>query len=211
MVNVVMMGKIRAIKKSCNEIENDCVLWAKEIEMDYKPDLVIFVAKSGFLFAKPMSDYWGCRLVDIKASRPSNSAKDKVAVIKRLIPEWLVIFIITNPINYKYHKKKTQRAIEESGCYSEEKKENRKRILIVDDSVDTGNTMLEVKRKVQEDFSGAEVKIASYSVFEYSEDVIQIDFYRYWNTVVLTGTSRKSKEYDSFISALNRWQSDNQI
>jgi hypoxanthine phosphoribosyltransferase len=80
-----------------------------------------------------------------------------------------------------------------------------KNILIVDDSVDTGWTLLQVEKEVKKDFPYAVIKTAGYSVIKYSRKRISVDFNRLEDTVVLTCTSRKSNEYNRFISDYEKW------
>ncbi|WP_022778685.1 phosphoribosyltransferase family protein [Butyrivibrio sp. AE3009] len=74
--------KIDAFFMNENEIKQDCIAWAEEIAQSYKPDLIIFVAKSGFLFAESIADYFSCPMAYVIASRPDNKKKD----LKKIIP-----------------------------------------------------------------------------------------------------------------------------
>lgn len=77
----------------------------------------------------------------------------------------------------------------------------------MDDSVDTGWTLKCVYNVVGSNFPDAEIKTAGYSVIEYSEERICVDFYRYKNAIVLTATSRKSNQYKIFLEQYENWMS----
>lgn len=187
------------------DIQRDCREWAEEIANGFRPDLIIFIAKSGYLFAEPMSQYFHCSMADIVAKRPASAEKDKLRRIIRLIPEKIILRTISSALMYKFNEKKQERFVETSIRYNCEKKKKHDRILIVDDSVDTGWTLLQVRKEVENSFPAAIVRTAGYSVIEYSKNRISVDYYRYKNTVILTATSRRSAEYDKFISAYEKW------
>lgn len=102
--------KINIMSLSMEAVQKDCREWARKIADNYSPDLIIFIAKSGYLFAEPLADHFKC-----------------------------------------------------------------------------------------------EIKTAAYSVIDYSRNRISVDFFRYENVVILTAASRKSKEYDGFIAAYEKW------
>lgn len=184
---------------------SDCKDWAKEISKTYQPDLIVFIAKSGFLFAKPIAEYLDCAMVDILVSRPASKAKDKLKGIIGFVPDGIILRILKMPIMYKFNDKKKERDIKISEKYRHEKQQIHKRILIVDDSVDTGWTMEYVYKIVKESFPGAIIKTAAYTVIDYSKDRVNVDYYRYRNTIILTATSRQSNQYDMFLKRYDAW------
>lgn len=198
------------IKKSISkrlDIEEDCKLWASEIKKSYCPELIVFVAKSGYIFAKPMAEVFGCEMVDIVASRPKTNAKDKSKGLIKKIPASIVLSIISSPFMYKLNEKKSERNVEvspELKKYSDY--ENIHKILVVDDSIDTGWTIIAVVEKLKEMFDNDDIKVATYSLIEISEKRCQVDYYRKKNEVILTATSRHSDEYDDFVNDYLTWK-----
>lgn len=197
--------KIRVCTKSMEEILTDCKSWAEEICKTYKPDLIIFIAKSGFLFAKPMAEVMECEMADIIAVRPANSKKDRFSKLIKYMPEKIVLEVLRSPFMYKFNERKKERDVRITKKFEEEKHKRHKKILIVDDSVDTGWTLQKVVTTVGETFPGTEIKTASYSVIQYSKHRIKVDYFRYMDVIVLTATSRKSKEYKKFLNLYNNW------
>lgn len=202
-----MKQNITILEKSMSAVQADCTCWAKSIGKIYKPDLIIFIAKSGFLFAEPLSEFFQCPMVEITASRPSNGTKDKFLKIKALIPDVIIRAVLKSRFNYLYHEKKSDRYMEVSDEYRREIHKNHKRILIVDDSVDTGYTITAAFHFVSSDFPEAEIRLASYSVIRFSKKRVSVDFVRYEDQIVMTATSRKSKEYEKFLNTYNSWKS----
>ena len=186
-------------------IINESGEWAREIGKVYQPDLVVFIAKSGFLFAKPIAQYFNCTMADIMVSRPASRAKDKLKRIIELVPNDLILFILKMPFMYRFNDKKKERKIEITERYKKEKKNTHEKILIVDDSVDTGWTMQCVYQIVKETFPEAMIKTAAYTVIDYSTQRVSVDYFKYRNTIILTATSRKSDQYEMFLKQYEAW------
>ncbi len=196
---------IKAFSMPMEEVQKDCEVWAKEIAKQYIPDLIVFIAKSGYMFAEPMTKIFKCNMVDIEAFRPANDKKNKLKKVIYHIPEKLVLKIVSSRFMYRFNEKKIARDVNDTERLLREKNEIHKKILIVDDSVDTGWTLKEVINHITKLFPESEIKVASYSVIHYSKCRVNVDFYRYEDTVILTATSRKSDEYDRFVNGYLNW------
>ncbi len=197
--------EIKTCTKSMESVIQDCEEWTREIARTYQPDLIVFIAKSGFLFAKPMAEYFDCNMADILVSRPASRTKDKLKTFINLVPDKVILRILKMPLMYKFNDKKREREIKVSERYEWERHNVHKKILIVDDSVDTGWTLQCVQKVVRESFPDAIIKTASYAVIEYSSMRVSVDYYRYKNVIVLTATSRKSGQYDMFLKQYEVW------
>lgn len=191
--------------KSAREIQIDCVAWAKEIEKVFSPNLIVFIAKSGFLFARPLAEYFHCDMADLVASRPASNGKDFLRPIIKLIPQKVLLALLSSPMMYRFNEKKSTRNITVTERYKAAKHNTYDRLLIVDDSADTGWTIKAVLETIQHDFPGATIKIACYSVVDNSKKRIKVDFWRYENAVILTATSRRSAEYSDFLNEYMSW------
>ena len=106
---------------------------------------------------------------------------------------------------YRFNDKKKERKIEITERYKKEKKNTHEKILIVDDSVDTGWTMQCVYQIVKETFPEAMIKTAAYTVIDYSTQRVSVDYFKYRNTIILTATSRKSDQYEMFLKQYEAW------
>ena len=76
-------SKVSVFFKDRRTVEKECEVWANKIVKSYKPALVVFLAKSGFLFANVFERVCDCPIVDISISRPNNKKMD---LIKRIVP-----------------------------------------------------------------------------------------------------------------------------
>lgn len=187
------------------EIAAHCTEWAQEIERDFKPDLVLFIATSGFLFAKPMAKQFGCDIVDIRVSRIGNKIKDRLKSLIKCIPQKIILALVSSQLKYYFNDKKCERTVQITPRYQAAVRHLYKKILIVDDAVDTGWTMNTIKEKVKKDFPAAEIKTAAYMVSDFSGKHIKIDFWKYKNEIVLNPTSRKIEGYQEYIDSYKAW------
>lgn len=202
---------MRVCAKSAREIQADCAAWAKEIGKDYSPDLIIFIAKSGFLFAKPLAGYFHCDMADLVALRPASNGKDRLKHVIKLIPQKILLAILSSPMMYRFNEKKSTRNITVTESYEAAKHNTYDKILIVDDSADTGWTIKAAQEIIQHDFPGATIKIACYSVIDNSKKRVKVDFWRFENVLILTATSRKSEEYEEFLNEYMSWSNGGNV
>ncbi len=198
-------GEIKVFAKSKYEVEQDSKKWAKRIGKEYKPDLIVFIAKSGFLFAKPMAEVFGCKMVDIRVSRPGNDGKDKIRKLVPKMPQWLLFALLKSKAAYGYQESNSEREVETGERFDQLDWSKYHRILIVDDSTDTGFSLLAAKEAVSKMAPESEVRTASYCVIDISSKRVGVDYGRYRNTIVVTATSRYSKEYALFLESLGLW------
>lgn len=191
------------LELSIKNLENECLIWTKEINKEYKPELVIYVAKAGYLIGKVMSDVFNVPLIGINSERKGNGLKSILQPILKLIPTKVRFWLIKMELKSNIHKKDTERHTYFINSLESYNIENINKIIIVDDSVDTGNSIVAVKKVVQEYFINAEIKIASLNVWDKSEELIKTDYALYKNTIIKAPMSKDSKEYNQFINIYN--------
>lgn len=201
-----MTKRVRVFFRSRYMVQNDCRLWARSIAADWQPDLVVFLAKSGFLFARPIADELDCSIVDISVSRPDNGEKDRVREKVPWVPRWVLALALSARSGYERHERESGRKVVRSPRFEALNLRSYLRILVVDDSVDTGWSMRRVLDLLAEEAPESEVRVASYCVIEASESRVHCDYRRFTNTIVMTATSRFSPEYRDFLKDLEDWK-----
>lgn len=202
--------KIKVFSKCKDDVITDCKIWAREIEKTYSPDLIVFVSKSGFLFAKPIADYFNCEMLEVKACRPGEDKKNQIKKYIPRIPESVLRVVLSSKAMYGYNEENSDREVHIGANYKKVYSIPISRILIIDDSADTGWTLVEVKEEVKKLFPNSEIKIGCYCEIDYSKNRIKVDYSRYRNTIVLTATSRYSPEHSVFISELCEWRENSE-
>ena len=201
-----MENKIVTFFKTKSEIEKDCIEWASEIEKTYKPDIIVFIAKSGFLFARPLAEYFKCEMVDVAVSRLDNSQKD---IIKRFIPcmpNSLLSFFLKRRVSNPKYREFSERILVDTSRFEKINIGGYNQILIVDDSVDTGWSLIKVKDLLETRGARGKFRTASYCVLTESKNQTSVEYFRYTDTIVITATSRYNKEYSNFIDNYKMWK-----
>ncbi len=174
-------------------------LW-KKTEESFAPDAVLFVAKGAFYIGRSASDYFRAPLFEVTASRKKGAIKKAAAPLLRFMPKFMKRFLRNLEAVSGIHKKASGRnvKIENEKIYSSGK------ILLVDDSADTGATLL----SVLELFKGkpAEVKTAVLNVMSASRENIAADYYLFEDTMISGPWSGDSPENPEFLKDYERWK-----
>ena len=196
------------IELSTKNVEEKSIEIANEIQKEFKPDIVVFISKGAFQIGNEISKYCNVSLLEIYAQRKVGSIKSFLKIFMKLIPASIKKKLREKEIKTNIHEKNTDRNV-----YFEERKWGKykkvKNILIVDDSIDTGNTMIQVKEKVQEYFKDCNIKIMSFNTFTKSENIIKTDYY-IWKDTMLNGPwSNDSKYNKEFIKQYKKWKREN--
>lgn len=162
--------------------------------------MIIFVAKAGFLIGQEFSIAMGVPMIGIETVRDKgNDIKKIISPFIRKMPNFVRNILITTELKSNIHLKNANRSVAfiESSVKNEYLRMSN--ILIVDDSIDTGMSILAVKRKVEKRFANADIKIAGFNVWDKSRKIIETDFFLYKNTIIKAPMSMDSAEYDTFL------------
>jgi len=180
------------IELSKKDVASNSILLAKKVQAEWKkPDAVVFIARGAFLIGNAMADYYNAPLLEIHASRKASKLKTLISPLLSFIPSALKKRLREMEVKSGYHSKHVSREIR----FNKDKwstLSNINYILVVDDSVDTGNTVLAAKSAINEFFPNAEVKIAAFNCFTFS--VAEVDFVLWEDTMLNGPWSNDSKE-----------------
>lgn len=196
------------IELSREKVKSECIKFEKNIKSEYEYDLIIFVAKGAYYIGKFLSEIDDTPLLMISATRKGNHLKKVLRPFLKFVPKKMQIFLREKEMNSSYHKKNNDRVI----SYDDEKwneYRNKKNILIVDDSIDTGNSIEQVYKVVQKYYSDSNVEVA---VFNYMDEAtFKPRFSLYTNTMINGPWSNDSKYNAEFISEYEDWKNKNGI
>lgn len=176
-----------------------------KIYKKYKFDCVIFIAKGSYLIGKDLADLANVPLLEIYATRKGGKLKKILRPILTLMPEKLKIMLRKKEMNSDVHSKNSNRAVK----YDENvwiKFKKCKKILIVDDSIDTGYSALFVKETVANFFLKSQIKVASLNFFLKAQKVFEPDFYLFEDTMLKGPWSNDSKENKIFLNEYEKWK-----
>lgn len=194
---------MKCIELSKKDLEVQCKDWAEKIKKEYQPDLIVYVAKAGYLIARPMKNVFDVPLVGISATREGNSLKEIVGPLVSLLPNFVRNFLISMELKSNTHDRNTERKIRFHQSLENIHQDSIQKIIVVDDSVDTGHSMKQVVDAISNKMNHVQIKVAGLNVWDKSEDVIKTDFALYRNTVIKTPMSKDSKEYKDFMKIYN--------
>jgi hypoxanthine phosphoribosyltransferase len=198
--------KINTFFRTKKEVEDECRDWAKEIKANYSPDLIVFIAKSGFLFGRVLGDNLECDIVDVSISRPHNGRLDIIKKYVPNIPKWMLAYYLTKKVSRATYANEGKRMVSSNERLDSIDFNYVKKILIVDDSVDTGWSLNKAVEYIRSKGYQGELKVASFCVLSQAFERSTVDFYRHLDSIIITATSRYSKEYTEFIHDYEGWK-----
>ena len=195
------MQKIELNRK---ELENVCNSWARRISESYQPDLIIYIAKGGYLIGREMRDVFNVPMIGIGTSRDGNNFKEKIGPFIAMLPNFVRNILISIEMKSNKHGKNTERHVHFLDDIEEKiDVKTIKSILVAEDSVDTGHSLKQSLEEIKKVFPDAEIKVASLNVWDKSKDIVSVDYSLYQNTLIKAPMSKDSKEYKTFIKLYN--------
>lgn len=162
--------------------------------------MVVYIARGGYLIGETIAGYFNVDNIGIHAEREGGKLKELISPILKCLPQSIKLSLRKIELASGVHKEYKERKIywdNSDVCLQILK--NKKNILVVDDSVDTGYSMIsvvhEICRDVGEDVT---IKTAAINYWSKSLSVIRTDFFNYKDTIIQTPMSKDSKEYSIF-------------
>ena len=196
---------MESIELSLESSQAESKRLAEKICKEYKYDLVIFIAKGSYTIGKELADFNKCKLIEIKATRQRNSIKEKLKKVLNILPKKVKKVLRNIEFNSNMHEKIVERKI----SYDEQiwqRYTECKKIILVDDSVDTGHSMKQCKEVVEQYFKNSEIKLAALNVFSKSEKVVNVNYYLYKDKLLEGPWSNDSKENDKFVQLYKEYK-----
>lgn len=197
---------MNCIELSIEKLSDECTKWAKIIKKDFQPDLIVYIAKGGFLIGKAFQEEFKCHMIGVDAMRKGNKLKELLTPILSNLPKHLLNLARKIEVKSGIHNKHSERAVVFRSDYNDIDKNAVRNILIVDDSVDTGHSLKAVTETVVEQYPLATVKLAALNVWKQSESVIKCDYFKYVDTILRTPMSKDSKEYKTFLELFHAYE-----
>ena len=188
----------------------------KSRELSYKikdsgftPELVIFVARGAYQIGKIVSDNFNCPLLEIRCRREGGKIKDIISPILTSLPGKVKNCLRRGEMfvrnNFEQHESLSERYTEYDN-HLWEKHKDVKKVLIVDDSADSGLSLRAVYDTVTDFFKDAEVRTAVINYFDEALTACRIDYCIYSNTYISGPWSNDSKEHDRFLKKYEEYR-----
>ena len=164
---------------------------------DFDFDTIVYISKSGYLIGDAIGSISNKNTLEIKSKRPGADKKHKyLPEIINKLPKDLIYYLKVYERKLSYYDTVGDRTL----YYDEEKarKLKPKKILIFDDSIDTGYTIEKVKQEIKTIYKDAEIKIITLNYFT-DRNAIKPDYFLYTDSVISAPWTIDSKEYKRFI------------
>ena len=169
---------------------------AQQVEQDFFPDCVIYIARAGGPVGRPIAEMWGVPLAEARVLKHTGTLKDRVSPLLRRLPRHAKCTLRRLELQFRRGNRDIPIQLEAKGLPSFPG-----RILLVDDSVDTGATMAAACQMVQRHFGGCAVRTAALNVWDGSAHRVKTDYALYNNTLLMTPMSRDSDFYHRGLAA----------
>lgn len=179
-------------------LEEQCSTWANNIKEVYQPDLIIYIARGGYLIGKQMKEAFQVPMIGVSTVRDGNSIKEKIGPVVAMFPNCIRNLLISIEVKSNKHAKNTERKVRLLKGVEDVKDKNIQKILVAEDSVDTGNSLQQAIKTIRTVFPDAEIKVASLNVWDKSKSIAHVDYALYENTIIKSPMSKDSKEYKEF-------------
>lgn len=111
---------------------------AKKVEQKgFLPEHILYVERAGLLVGIELSLFFNCPISGIRSSRSGGPMKSRFKLILRRLPRFVTHFLRKLEMNSSLHETNDERHI---SCPAPLPSKNKK-ILVVDDALDTGHTL----------------------------------------------------------------------
>lgn len=191
------------IELSLNDLKEKSVELANQIKIDYEPDLIIYIAKGGYLIGKYISESLNVMLIPVYAERRTNGFKSVVSPLLQVLPNRIKLFFRSLELKSGVHavvkKKNVYFKSEDLESLGKVKK-----ILLVDDSVDTGSSVLSIIEEMEKlKISVEEIRVAALNVWGKSTGVVKVAYWIFRDTIIITPMSNDSRYHNDFLELYN--------
>lgn len=192
---VLFMQHLELSRKA---LEEQCSTWANNIKEVYQPDLIIYIARGGYLIGKQMKEVFQVPMIGVSTVRDGNGLKEKIGPLVAVLPNCIRNLLISIEMKSNKHAKNTERKVRFLKGVEDVKDKDIQKILVAEDSVDTGNSLQQAIKTIRTVFPDAEIKVASLNVWDKSKSIAHVDYALYENTIIKSPMSKDSKEYKEF-------------
>lgn len=174
---------------------------AKLVSRDgFRPEAVAYLARGAYLIGVEMGAYFECPLIELSAHRSGEATKGEFAPILARLPKFARHFLRSFEIRRRLTsdagdaQRKTMRLTNRFRPPAE-----CGRILLVDDSVDTGSSVRAALGLLRRMYPGAEIGVAVLNTFEREPLGGHGDWHLYEGVLLSTPSSKDNAQYGEFL------------
>lgn len=179
-------------------------LAASVVDSGYRPDLVAYLARGGWLIGKSVAKELSCPILELSTHRSGDKFKAKNSRLLRAIPHAARKNLRTIEITKRLKQTDAThgKRLHITDRYNAPEQANA--ILLVDDSADTGVSLRAAVELLREAYPSADIKIAVFNVFREARRQVDIPISLYEDTLLCLPSSKDSRDYERFLIGYSR-------
>ncbi len=165
---------------------------AKQVQQNgYEPEHILYVERAGLLIGYEMARFFNCSISGIHSKRSGGALKSKVKIILRYLPGFVTHLLRRLELKSNIHEIKKDRNV-----YCEKDlPPTDKKILIVDDAIDTGYSLVAVLEFLEKHGCRKEMLKTGVLTTTGTKQVIRSDFSLFDQIICAFPWSYDSREY----------------
>lgn len=171
----------------------------------FEPDAVAYLARGGWIIGAAVSEYLGCPLIELSAKRTGDSQKVLGSPFLSRLPRCVrhaLRYLELKARLFRFEGTPTNREASITNRY--ELPKDVRSILLVDDSIDTGSSVMAGVACLHRVFPSAEIRTGVLNVITSSTSCFSSDWNLYSDALLCTPASKDSKEFGSFSQKYER-------
>lgn len=171
-------------------------------ENGYRPDCVAYLARGGWIIGEIVASHFFAPVVELSVQRSGNLTKEKSSGLLQRLPrslrktlrEWEIAIRLSS----RQKGESRHGALQLTDRYSIPS--GISKVLLVDDSADTGYSVAAAVDELSLVFPDAEIRTAVINAFAVAKGNAHIDWCLYENRLLGTPSSKDNREYDDFVA-----------
>ena len=190
---------MRFVELSFEESYRESFKLAEKISQSFSPDVIVYLAKGGYIFGRNIAAFFGAPVFELSSKRSGDEIKRKNAALLMKLPRCARRVLREIEIRLRLNKKNEEQKQQFYLTSRYEPPASANKILLIDDSADSGSSIVTALEFLKELYPYGDVRIAALNVFDAAMQKVKIDYFTYRNTLISTPASKDNKQYHLFI------------
>lgn len=190
---------MKFVEMNIGELRSASFKLCELLPAGYRPDLVVYLARGGYLIGRDASDYFACPLAELEKHRAEPLKKD-AGLLGRL-PRWAKHLLRAIEL-YVRKRRIHQEELDSVGPAALTPRYpwpvSVEHILFVDDSVDSGSSVIAGCKALRTRYPESDIRIAVLNTFVQSAGGVSFDAVLMHDTLLSTPASKDNLCYEEF-------------
>lgn len=190
------------IEYSLASLRDESIRLANEVgKGGYNPDCVAYLARGGWIIGEAVAAHFSAPVIELTAHRGGDAAKARSSAVLSMLPRSIKKFLREQEIIHRLRHDtglSQQKTMQISTRYK--LPEHIERILLVDDSADTGASIVSAISLLSNVFPEVEIRVAVLNVFDRAKETVKIDWHLHERCLLSLPSSKDNTEYPQFMN-----------